>query len=217
MKPLPLCLCFVAAISLPGQIDKACSNGKCQFLIVKAGVVHFVGLTPPKRDFRIGRYVESARRLVPASEEPIWSEHSTDGLRVVVSAFLDHDEGGSSLRVRFLRRDGRTLAQADMIAVPKTVRMGHLFGGTEELFGITATEEHAYNVQTIIWLLSDDAAPPAAILRTEGVLGPFVADPGGQGVWIDHETYDGFDSRTKGWIRQFWLWDSKRKVLTLRR
>jgi hypothetical protein len=212
-----LCLYFAAAVSLPGQVDSACFNGRCEFLTVRAGMVHFAALGPPARDFPIGRYVETARHLVPASEAPIWSGHSTGGLRVVVSAVLDHENGCSALRVRFLRRDGRSLAQDKMIAVPETVRMGHLFGGKDELFGITATEEHVYNVETVIWLLSGDVTAPKEILRTEGVLRTFITHPGKQGVWIDHETYNGVDARTKGWIRQFWVWDAKRKALTLQR
>jgi hypothetical protein len=93
-------------------------------------------------------------------------------------------------------------------------KLGRLFGGTDEVLVFTSNEEHAYNVQTEIWLLPEQGKPKLLAV-VPGVFGEFVAASSEHkaGVWIDRETYDGVNSSTKGRALELWEWNGSGQTL----
>lgn len=214
---LIICQLFAAATA-PGQLDRVCFGEYCQFLVVQQGAVRFLDYTPPTRSFKIGSYVRSDQDLVPSTEAPIRDMRSGHGWHIVVSAFLDHDEGGTGLRLHFFSPSGAPAGRYDVLSELEQVELGTLLGSSEEILAVTSTEEHAYNVQTVIWLLANHGVPKL-LLRVPGVFGTFVNGERGDGpgVWISRETYDGVHAETKGRVNEFWAWDRQRKLLTVRK
>jgi hypothetical protein len=214
MKTLLISFQLVAAAaSIPGQIDSVCRT-YCQALAVQSGIVRSVDLVPPTRTLAIGRYAQAARRLVPPIEAPIRDMTSAHGWRIIVSAFLDHDEGEAKLRLRFFDPSGSLRITQDLLSALEHIEIGRRFGGTDEIFAITSDEEHAYNVQTEIWFLPQ-RENPKRLLRIRGFLEGFSSGDAGKspGVTIARETYDGVHAETKGTVQEFYAWDRQTKSL----
>lgn len=206
------------AVHVPGQIDQVCQGAYCESLSVQSGTVRFVDSTPPSRTLVLGRLIAQAQQSVPEVEAPLRDMRSEAGWRVVVSAFLQHsgdNEGELGLRTRFFR-DGALTGAFDMYGLLQGVELGALFGGDDDIFAITSDDEHAYNVETEIWLLPRIGSPKR-VLAFPGVYNQFSRAATGHpaGVLVSRETYDGEHAQTKGRMRQFWAWDSRTKTLSL--
>jgi len=169
------------------------------------------------RTLTVGRYCRAAQHLVPDAEAPIRDLRSPTGWRVIVSAVLDHNEGGAALRLRFFDPHGTPSIAHDVLYALMQDEIGRLFGGTDDIFAITTIEEHAYNAQTEIWLLPEQGAP-TRLLSFSGVFERFVHRDikGIPGVKVSRQTYDGVHAETKGTVRQFYAWNDRIKSLTLR-
>jgi hypothetical protein len=205
---------LLAAIALWGQGDKFCFRDQCQFLTVRQGLVRFADFPALSRDLVIGRYAQGYQRFVPAVEVPIRGARSPGGWLVVVSAFLDHAEGGQELRVRMYAPDGSKQGQSDIMSALEGLELGDVFGTADEVLAITSTEEHAYNVNTTIWLLQK-AGGPRKLMDVPGVLikAAKARDGARSGALIRRQTYDGEHAETKGWVEEFWAWDPIQKSL----
>jgi hypothetical protein len=94
------------------------------------------------------------------------------------------------------------------------VQIGHLFGGSDEIFAVASEEEHSYNVETEIWLLPAHGKPEL-LLSIQGIFKHFSAEGVRQvpGVTIMRQTYDGVHSETKGAVKEFYRWDRIEKSL----
>lgn len=208
-------------ILLPGlvfaearQVNQFCfKKDVCQSLVVRKREVHFVDPTL-NRDLVLGRYVSADQPLVPQSEAPIRELRSDLGWRIVLSAFLDHSEGRAKLRIRFFDPLGKLRGSSDAMMTLLDAKLGRLFGGTDEVLAFTSNEEHAYNVETEIWLLSEQGKPKL-LVYVHGLLGEFVAASSEHkaGVWIDRDTYDGVNASTKGRARELWEWNGNEQTL----
>ncbi len=208
MKLLLVLLPFlVATAAVPGQIDEACLTD-CSVLAVQHGDVMFL---QPSREVALGRYQRRAQSLVPTTEAPIRDLHSPVGWRIVVSAFLDHGEVAARLRLRLIDRHGVLRLTEEVFSVLEYDKIGHLFGGSDDLLAITSSEEHAYNAQSIIWFLPKDG-PPIEVLSIVGIIRAFFVP----GVAVGRQTYDGVNSETKGTVPETYLWDTKTKSLVLK-
>jgi hypothetical protein len=181
---------------------------------VRQGLVRFADFPALSRDLVIGRYAPGYQRFVPAVEVPIRGARSPSGWLVVVSAFLDHAEGGQELRVRMYAPDGSKQGQSDIMSALEGLELGDVFGTADEALAITSTEEHAYNVNTTIWLLQK-AGGLKKLMDVPGVLiKPAKAHNGVRsGTLIRRQTYDGEHAETKGWVEEFWAWDPIQKSL----
>jgi hypothetical protein len=135
---------------------------------------------------------------------------------MIISAFLDHEEEDAKLRVRFFGLDGALQGTEDILSALGEADAGRLFGGDDEIFAETSTEEHSYNAQTKIWYLPDRGAP-RLLLSSESTIQKFSSGVAAAGVTLDRETYDGVHAETKGRVAEFWAWDSQAKTLTLRK
>jgi hypothetical protein len=161
--------------------------------------------------------VPTAQRFVPRVEAPIRDLKSPSGWHVVVSAFLHHDEeneGEIGTRVRFFAPGAADSTEQDIPGRVQQASIGRLFGGDDDVFAIATEDEHAYNVDTEIWLLPK-GDKPRSILSLPGVYGKFVVSGDHQtaGVRVSRETYDGEHSETKGRVQEFWRWNPGNKSL----
>jgi hypothetical protein len=211
---LPL---FLASAAVPGQIDIICRE-YCRALAIQGGAVRFIDQAhQAARSVAIGGYVAAAQRLVPRTEAPIRELRSPRGWHVVVSAFLHHDadnEGEAGVHIRFFDSNGANQLTDDVPVGVDQMELGRPFGGSDELFAISAEEEHAYNVETEIWFLPEQGRPKL-VMTLPGVYEKFVRAAGNQvgGVRVARETYDGEHSETKGRVQEFWSWDANAKSL----
>jgi len=194
------------------QLDRFCLPSACESLVVREGQVHFVD-PALKQDLVLGPYIRADQRFVPKNEAPI-RELRSDGWQIVASALLDRPEGRVKLRIRFFDPHGVLRGSSDAMMDLVDAQLGHLFGGRDEILAFTSNEEHAYNVQTEVWLLRE-RGKPKLLVQVQGMLGEFVAGSSEHkaGVWIDRETYDGRDASTKGRARELWEWNSDQKTL----
>jgi len=215
-----LLIALQAAAVLPavtGQVDVVC-RAYCSFLAVQDGVVRFIEQSPrAPRSVAIRRYNKEAQQFIPEKEVSVGNFRSPRGWRIVESAFLDHADFSAGLHIRFFGPDGVLRQTADGMLVPEQSEVGHLFGGADDIFAVTSTEEHAYNTQTEIWYLPESGGPKS-VLRVLGVYRRFAVDSviGGPGVVIDRQIYDGVHAETKGTVRELYAWDRKRKSLKLK-
>lgn len=195
------------------QVDRLCLRAGCQYLVVRDGDVRFVdkGLFT---DVSLGSYVAADQRLVHATEAPIRDLRSPTGWHVVVSALIDHREGGAETEIRVFGPGGELRATYAALMLLERADMGRLFGGADEILAITTNEEHVYNDSTVVWLLRRRGAPKE-LLTVNGTIDEFSRAGAGDepGVWISRETYDGTDSATKGHVREFWEWDAASEQL----
>jgi hypothetical protein len=207
-------LLVLTSAAFCSQVDRFCLADSCQSLEIEGGVVRFSDPSPPSRSLVIGTYVATAQRLVPATEAPIRQLVSARGWRLVVSAFLDHDEDEVRLRLRCFSPDGILRRTEDILSSLDEAKLGYLFGDSDEIFVVTSTEEHVYSARTEIWYLPA-LGDPRKVLSTESTIGRFSSgnDPG---VTIERETYDGVHAETKGRVPEFWVWSRSTKALTLR-
>jgi len=215
---LTLILCQLLTTVVPGQIDRACfPDGSCQYLAVQEGTARFIDPSPPARNLTLGPYLSSEQEAVPRTEAPI-RVRSTSTWRVVLSAFLDHESGGTATRLRFFRIDGSQHGQYDGLFQLDNLVVGRLFGGNDEIAAVATVGEHSYDVKTALWLLPANG-DPEQLAEVQGSLSRFVNGNGGStpGVWINRETYDFEHAETKGHVPEFWEWDRTRKTLTLRK
>jgi len=197
------------------QVDIVCRQ-YCSILEVKDGVVQLrdESSRAPRR-ITIGRYVAEDQQFVPRTEAPTSDLRSLSGWRVVVSAVLDHQELGVRQRLRFFDSRGVLRLQYDALAVLEQQRIGRLFGGADEVLAVTSNEEHAYNARTDIWFLPEQG-DPKQVLSVVGVFQTFRKESDSPGVVLARQTYDGVDSKTKGFVREEYAWDAIAKVLRLR-
>jgi hypothetical protein len=203
-----------ASITVPGQIDVGC-QGYCSALAVQSGVVRFVEMAPhAPRTLAIGSYDRADQHLVPRTEAPIRGLRTPLGWRVVVSAFLDHDQLETKFRLRFFDPLRKLQATYDALSAIEGARIGHLFGGADEIVAITSDEEHAYNVLTEIWFLPEQG-PPKNLIRVRGTFSNFSVGSAAKapGVTIARQTHDGVRAETKGTVLNFYAWDGKSKSL----
>jgi len=205
--------------AVAGQMDHVCSRGYCEYLVIRDGNVMLVDPTPPApRQVVLGRYLGMAQQFVPSTEAPVRDLRSTRGWHIVISSFLDHKEANVGNRIRFFAPGRRLQKTDDELMQVEQAELGRPFAGEDEIFAITTNEEHEYNSETVIWFLPERGIPKR-LLDVPGSLDKFGRDGGGHepGVWILRETYDGVNAATKGSEREFWKWDSERKILERKR
>jgi hypothetical protein len=215
MKTLFIICQLVWALPIAAaQIDHICL-AYCETLVVENGVVRLIDLVPPTRTLAVGSYVASDQHLVPAAEAPIRDLRSPRGWRIVVSAFLDHDEAELRLRVRFFDPRGELDETVDILSALEDARIGRLFGGNDEIVALTSNEEHSYSSQTGIWYLPERGKPKDLLSFGGGLEN--LSGNGAEiaGAAIKRETYDGIHADTKGTAREFWAWNAKTRVLVL--
>jgi hypothetical protein len=212
---LALQLAGASVAPVPGQIDRVCEGQFCQFLSISGGVVRFTDSVPPPRTLVLGRFVSSARNMVRRTEAPIREIHFKDG-GVVVSAFLHHsgdNKGAVGIQTRIFGSDGTLKATFDMFGLLEQADLGPYLGGEDKILAVTSSEEHAYNVQTEIWLLPPEGAPKQ-LLSFPGAVDQFGSSSGKRpGISVSRETYDGEHAETKGRVKEFWAWDAETKRL----
>ena len=172
------------------------------------------------RNLDLGKYAEAAQRFVPETEAPVNDLRSPRGWRVVTSVRIVHEgdnEGDVMAHIRFFGPDGKLRAMSDALFMILHTELGNLFGGNDEIFAVTSEEEHSYNDETAIWFLPD-RGDPNLLLASSGDLGKVSGRARGEtpGILFAHQTYDGANPDTKGFVEQFYEWDSKTKSLTLR-
>ncbi len=168
----------------------------------------------------MGKYLAEDQHLVPRTETPIRGLRSARGWRIVVSAFLRHsgpNQGLCGLRLRFIDPRGVLEGSDDILETIEEVDIGYLFGGHDDIFAVTSTEEHAYNVDTEIWLLPE-RGHPKLLLAFAGIYEKSNrAEPGHPaGVTAARETYDGVHAEAKGRVQEFWVWNSQTQSLSNR-
>ena len=169
---LALILCQRLTCAEAKQLDRLCLQAACESLVVREGQVHFVD-PALNRDLILGPYVRADQRFVPRNEAPL-RELRSDGWRIVVSALLGRAEGGAKLRIRFFDPRGGLRGSSDAMMDLVDAQLGHLFGRSDEILAFTCDEEHAYNVQTEVWLLPE-RGKPKLLVEVQGMLGEFVA------------------------------------------
>lgn len=218
MKLTTIILQLLLAVSLNGQVDKVC-RVYCQTIVVEGGVVKFLDETPPApRKLDMGSYLAEVQAKVPRAEAPIRELNSSTGWKIIATAFIHHESdnaGMPGVRLRFFDPRGVEQATDDLLEILDEAQIGQLFGGDDQIFAAMSEEEHAYNVETKLWLLPD-RGKPKRLLRIRGALGSFAAGDLASGVTIARQTYDGEHAGTKGTIREFFSWNRKAKALTLR-
>jgi hypothetical protein len=201
---------------VPGQVDSICRD-KCVILAAQDGRVRLIDQWLD-RSLDLGKYAEAAHRLVPQTEAPVGDFRSRRGWRVIASVYLVHeggDDGGLMTHIRFFGPDGKLRATDEALFLVIDTEIGNLFGGADEIFAITSEEEHSYNVQSDMWLLPEHGAPKL-LLRNSGDFKRLSGRARGEapGVLFAHQTYDGANPDTKGFVEQFYEWDRKTKSLT---
>ena len=136
---------------------------------------------------------------------------------MVASVYLDHKEMGAMTHIRFFAPDGALRWTQDVMEWIEQTEIGTLFGSSDEIFAVTSNEEHAYNVQTQIWLLPR-AGKPKLLLAAPGVFQHFTDGAPGNaaGVMLALQTYDGVHADTKRSVEQFYAWDPSAQNLTPR-
>lgn len=201
-------------------LDRICWADDCTRLTVGAGHVFWLRPAPFGQSERIeiGSYERRGEDAVPAREAAIRDLRSAAGWRVVVSVFLHRDKenaGDAGLRVRFFDPHGSLRTEDTVMAFLQDVELGRPFGGTDEIFMISSWQEHVYNVETDVWYLPAEGKP-RRILFDVGSFASFVNGPSTvpKGIVILHQTYDGVDADTKGWLQQFYAWDPATRTLT---
>lgn len=206
---------LAAAAALPGQIDSICRE-HCDALAVQDGKVRFIDQWPPARTLDLGKYQPAAQALVPRTEAPILDLHSPRGWHIIVSVYLDHEEDEPETHVRFFSPDGMLRATQNVLLSVEGTELGKLFGDSDEVFAIASWEEHAYNVQSKIWLLPAVGAP-TLLLDIPGVFQRFLSGAQGNaaGVTVARQTYDGVHADTKGALEEFYAWNPTTKSLKL--
>jgi hypothetical protein len=217
MRTVILLHLLVTCVAFCNQIDRVCLGGYCQTLEVENGTVRFVDPAPPSKTLVIGSYRPADQDLIPTTEASIRRLDSPHGWRIVVSAFLDHDEDEVRLRLRFFSPDKALLKTEDVLSALEQAEIGRLLGTNDEILAITSNEEHAYNAQTQIWYLPG-RGNPKLLLATESTVLKFSrgTETSAPGVTVGRETYDGVHAETKGRVPEFWAWDPKTKTLILR-
>jgi hypothetical protein len=194
------------------QFDKAC-EGYCIVLLVDHGKVkQQIQSTDAPVEMTMGRYLTSAAHLIPSNEAAISDRRASNGWRIVISAFLDHQESSARLRIRFF--DSRGLLQLKNDSLTSLEDQEFIRPNkTDCLYAVTTNEEHVYNAQTEIWFLPNDGVPKLVlsdvgtfqIPRPKGSKAPTI-------VFL-RETYDGIHSETKGHTAEQYTWDANSKML----
>jgi hypothetical protein len=222
MKKMILSIAFLAAsAAAQGQVDRVC-RAYCTMLSVQGGTVRFIEQSPEApRDIALGRYMQAEQHFVPRTEAPIRNLRSQRGWRIVISAFLHHDaenEGLPGVRLHFFDPSGMAEGTDDALMSVDQTEIGRLFGGSDEIFAITTSEEHAYNTQTKVFLLPETGRPKL-LLAVGGDLRKFGNGAGNSppGLTIARQTYDGVHSETKGTVPEFYAWNRETKSLELQK
>jgi hypothetical protein len=183
----------------------------CEILTLEKGKVIYV--EPGIRRPALGAYVRVAQRFVPGTEAPIRDLQSPRGWHIVVSSVLQKEDS-PRLRVRFFGPDGNLRATGEVLMTLEGIEVGRLFGGTDDIFAIQSSEEHSYNSMISVWLLPE-RGEPHQLIEENATQGKFSKRGKGNrpGVWINRQTYDGVHAETKGWVGEFWIWDTEKKSL----
>jgi len=210
----------LALSAAPGEIDRHCWNAGgaediCQILTFDEGSVVYNELG--FRRLVIGKYVSAAQRFVPRAEAPIRDLRSSHGWHIVVSAFLQREQGesGAMLRIRFFGPRGEPRGKAEVLMTLEEAEVGELFGGGDDILAVQSNEEHSYNSTADIWLLPHQGKP-IELLEMNATISKFskTGERTPPGVWIKRQTYDGVHAETKGWVDEFWVWNPAKKRLT---
>ena len=169
------------------------------------------------RGIDLGGYVPAAQALVPRTEAPVRDLQTPRGWRVVASVYLDHKAMGARAHICFFAPGGALRWTQEVMEWIEQTEIGTLFGDPDEIFAVTSNEEHAYNVQTQIWLLPR-AGKPKLLLAAPGVFQHFTDGAPGNaaGVMLALQTYDGVHADTKRSVEQFYAWDPSAQNLTPR-
>jgi hypothetical protein len=220
-------LVFQPRLASAKIVDKKCVQGKlneyCLLLRVKNGKVFAEssggGDFPGKLE--IGNFDSRGTSLVPSTEAPILYSRTDRGWVAVITAFVPPDFAlWSELRLYIFDPQGKRAVTKDLyisLGRPNRpdFRMGKLFNTKSELLQVGTYGEHSYAVETFVWLLPEIGAP-AQLIDVPGAVTRVQKAESGQdpGLWIDHETYDGVHSETKGFKAEFWVWNEQAKKLT---
>ena len=215
MRPF-LITAYLSALPLTAavkQVHKVCWETICNSIVLRDERVKFVSddSTDPTlhREVDLGVYVPSAGALV-LTEAPIRDFVLTNGWRVVFSEAITKEKG-PILKIRYYNLKGvlkvLKMLSEDMPGL-LSCYFGNLLGESDILVGYTTTWEHAYSVQSSIWLLPD-SGDPRLLLEVTGVLSKFIDGEHDvkPGVIVDVESYDGMNPQTKGRTRKMWIWD----------
>ena len=219
---------LAASAVVPGEVHRICwksfspdpktgiADDVCMILAIQRNRVTYI--EPGYRALVIGKYASAGQRFVPRTEAPIRDLHSAGSWHIVVSSFLEpeDEEARVGLRVRFFGPEGKLRTTEEVLMGLEDIILGHLFGGSDDIFVIQSTEEHSYNSMTNMWLLPEQGAPQALVAEN-AAYGKFSKGGNGTkpGAWIARQTYDGIHAETKGWVEEFWVWDPTKKTLTL--
>jgi len=202
----------------PVEVAKQCLNNFCAELSLDKGLVRFKESANFVPSYIVGQYVSVAHPWVPAEEAPIRMASSNDGWKVIATACLqEYDAYGPTIRVRVFDPDGKLREMYDGKYHLDRLEVGDLFGGrsgTNTILAIETSGAHSYEVQAVIWVLSDKSKPKR-LLEIAGVLDRFQTGVPKRGVWIKRETYDGINGSTKGRRAEFWSWNEQDRTLAI--
>ena len=200
-------------VSSAEELDRRCLDKDCVSLRIESGRVYVDNTGEFARTIHIGTYDISAKSDVPPTEAPILSKKTSNGWIAIVTASLPSkfDFNAPVLRVYILNRLHEKQLSFDSQMTLDSFRAGRLFNVTDEFVQISASGEHAYVVQTVVWHLPKNGSPKLMIDVPGLVAGINVVS---RGIWIDRQTYDGIHAESKGHRRELWSWRSGRFMMT---
>lgn len=203
----------------PSVISRACFDSECRYLIRRDGKIKFVRTGTIPVDRIVGPYLREYQDLVPIKEPPVLERHFSDW-RIIVSAVLLEDEyNGPIMRFRFLGPGGRLLGSYDDDLEVLSLSIGKLFGGSNTVAAATTSGAHVYDNTALVWLLPDNEAVKT-LLQIPGSTGRIVRVSEGHGpagIWVNRQTYNGVNPKTKREVPEFWEWHEREKKLALER
>ncbi len=192
---------------VPGQLDAIC-RAQCEILALQQGSVKYLDRRAPATTIVLGKYAASAKNLAPPTELPVSDLRTPRGWRVVVTAYLDHEEDDLMSHVWFFGPDGKLASRGEALSFIEEAKVGRL-ASVVEIYALTSVEEHAYNAQTTIWLLRQ-SGEPKAVLEISGML----AGLSDNGVTVRRQTYDGVHAETKGTVAELYVWNAATESVT---
>lgn len=201
-----------APSQLTGQIDSICRE-KCKVIAVQDNDVKLIDQWLG-RTLTLGKYAPAAVGRLPPTEAPVLDLKSSNGWRIIASDYIDHQQDEIEAHVRFFRPDGKLNRTTDVLATIEQGKMALLEGGSDAIFAITSSEEHAYNAQTEIWLLPRNGSA-WALINIQGNFEGFIGAGRVRGVRIAKQTYDGLNANTKGIVYETYIWHPETHALTL--
>ena len=199
------------------ELDRRCLKGDCVTLSVEGGRV-FLDHTGEFADRReVGAYNAAGALLVPHSGAPIRYSKATGGDVIVVAAFLPRelDFNAPELRLYVFDSQGRQLSTDIGYTLLGSLCVGRIFRTQADFVVMSTTGAHSYVVRTTAWYLPPHGGQPRRVLEVVGLLTKVQVARGAEhaGLWIDRETYDGVNWKTKGQLPEFWAWDEPRGAM----